>query len=199
MGPIYDTDIAQKCWQQDDWKNYELLEKVEQRQKRKKRLWILSAGFLFLVLSAIPIFMDRWDKWVTLSICRHLAQEINEIKQEAAVMRAAYRIRFEENGKLNYRIEKASSCTQSSFIPVRSGSLGDSADYHLVSSAEGGNLKIPGLIESFCYDPLVGAFYSSRLELAAFGLIPVKDLSEQRTDRLSLLLLQYASAEISFD
>ncbi len=198
MAPIHDTDVAEERWNQATWNQYELWEKVEHRARRKKRLWIAGTIGVFLLLSAVPILRDRWPKWASLGAARRLAREVNLMKREASVAHAAFRIRF--NGALEFQIEKSASCSEGGAV-VRKGSLreGDRG-YALIAPAAGEELGVPGLIESFCYDYLSGSepVLKGR-PLVGFGIIPVNDLAEKRTDRVSMLLLGGPSAEPSFD
>jgi hypothetical protein len=203
MVPIHDTDVAQERWARAEWENYELWEKVELRLKKHKRRWVLATITLFLILSAVPIVMDRWPKWVTRSVAVELAREINRIKREASIERTAYRIRFGAGDGLNYSVEKIPNCAAGSGPSVRNGSL-NRTFFRSVSTwlapPLGSEMGVPGLAISFCYDYLAGngALVSGE-NVVGFGIIPVNDLAEKRLDRLTLLLLTGASAEISFD
>lgn len=206
MVPIHDTDLAQERWSKAEWQNYELWEKVEVRVRRNRRLWILGAVVLFSLISAVPIVVDRWPKWVTRSTARTLAQEISQMKREAGVNGSAFRLRFPDNKSLEFVIEKLSDCSHSTGSVVRSGLLlshSQSGAYSRISAAEGVALGIPGLVDSFCYDPLKGSFSSLQGDATiGFAFLPAKDLAQadhQRLDRVSVLLLVGSLAEESFD
>lgn len=198
MVPIHDTDIAEERWSQGEWQHYELWEKVEVRLRRRKWIWILSAAMVFVLLSAVPILMERWPKWVGLAAVRRLAQEVNRIKRDAGVEHAAFRIRFDGDGSLRYSVEKAFGCQDPGVSVVRTGSLvaeSRLSDYRLM---RGGS----GLVDSFCYDYLAGSEAVLRGEsVVGFGVMPAKDLTapEGRVDRASVILLSGPSAEISFE
>lgn len=203
MAPIYDTDIAQSRWDTADWENYELWEKVAHRHRRHRRNWIATTAVVFVLLSSIPIVMDRWDKWSTLAASRRLALEINRLKRDAGIEHAAYRLRFVEGGALEYRIEKATSCSDPQPVVSRTGRLFEGtafSSYLLMSSAMGTEAGIPGLIQDFCYDYLSGSDTVLKGEtIAGFGIAPVKDLAEKRLDRISILLVSGPSAMPVFD
>ena len=203
MVPIHDTDLAEERWSKAEWENYELWEKIELRLRRQKRLWILATFVLFIVLSSVPILIDRWPKWKTRSIARQLAQEVNRVKQEAIAARAAYRLRFVGDGKLDFVVERLASCTATEGEKIRTVSLVDGSkrdSFAWVNSSKGLELQIPGLVNEFCYDSLIGSVAPvQEKDMIAFGIMPVNDLTEKRIDRLSLLMLSGASAEISFD
>lgn len=203
MAPIHDTDVAEERWSKSEWENYELWEKVEIRLKRNKRFWIFVTLMVFLILSAIPIAIDRWPKWITRSISRHMASEINLIKREAGVNRAAYRLKMVGEGRLSYVIERLPNCSVPQGEVVRTGSLEKESfrgNYTWVSSTQAVELGVPGLTHEFCYDYLLGSDVASKSDaMVGMGFIPVKDLAEKRIDRLSILLFSGSSAEISFD
>jgi hypothetical protein len=203
MPPIYETDEARERWAKTEWNHYELWEKVEVRLRRHKRLWILGTIVVFLVLSSIPIVVEQRPKWRALSAARQLGQEINRIKREAGVHHLAYRIRFRPGGGLAYAIEQVGRCSELVGTPVRSGELRAEAgedSLTLLSPAKAQELNVPGLVEEFCYDPLSGAEFATKgVSAVGFGVIPVKDLAEGKMDRMSILLLNGTSAEISFE
>lgn len=203
MAPIYDTDIAQDRWNQEEWKDFELWERAELRFRRTRMFWILGTAILCLILSSVPVFMSRAPKWATLRLAAAAAGEINRIKREATVDHAAFRIRFFSDERIRFEVEKAPTCDSSSFHKVREGSLLDEAragEYALISAATATKLGIPSIVESFCYEIVTGSMHAYRgNETVGFGWIPVKDLSEDRSDRVSILLMQGTSAELFFD
>lgn len=205
MVPIYDSDVAEERWSRSEWNHYELWEKVEQRIRRHNRMWIAATILVFLGLSSVPIVMEQKPKWVTLASMRRLGQEINQMKREAGLNRTAYRIRFAGSGSLDYRVEQTARCDDpgSAAKTVRTGSLVSgthAADYVLLSKKAGEEISVPGLLEEFCYDPLTGSAPFSRGEsITGFGVVPAKDLTANRLDRLSVLLMSGPSAEVSFE
>lgn len=203
MVPIYESDLAEERWAKTQWSQYELWEKVEHRLRRNRRLWIVATVLLFLLLSSVPIIIDQKPKWVTRSASRLLAQEINRVKREAGVSHLAYRIQFSGKGLLSYQVERLSSCSEGQGTWVRSGNLVKSPDlesYLLLDPAKGDELGIPGLVESFCYDPQHGNDAIQKGQaVVGFGIFPVKDLTDHRMDRLSVLLLSGSLAEILTD
>lgn len=203
MVPLHDSDLANERWSQAEWENYELWEKVELRLQRKKRIWIAATVFVFILLSAVPITVDRWPKWTTRIVARHLAQEMNRIKREASIDRAAYRLKFNEDEKLAYTVEKVPNCNSSQGEVVRSGAFLDDSTknkYVWLSTSKGSELGIPGLVGEFCYDYLLGSDAVFKGDsITGIGIIPANDLTLKRLDRLTLLIFSGPSAEISFD
>jgi hypothetical protein len=213
MVPIYDSDIAEERWSEAEWSHYELWERVEQRIRKHNRIWIGATVVVFLLLSSVPIVIEQRPKWQSLSAVRRLGQEINQIKRESALSREAYRIRFEGGGSLSYVVEVGSHCSSGGgnqansevapvFRPLRTGSLlkSDVASFALLAREQGNQLNVPGLLESFCYDPLTGSSTSAGGEsIAGFAVAPVNDLATGRIDRLSVILLSGPSVDISFE
>lgn len=204
MAPIYESDVAEERYSKAEWNHYELWEKVEVRLRRIRRLWIAGTVVLFLLLSAVPIVMDLRPKWRSLLAVRELAVQINSLKREASLTRYAYRIVFSSAGNLTYTVERAESC-QRPGVMVRTGVLlgpKQAISLSLLDKDAGSapELNLPGLVRSFCYDPMSGAdFVPGGLSAAGFAVIPVNDLTGQRFDRLSLLVLSGPSAELSFE
>lgn len=201
MAPVYDTDIAEKRWEDSRWDQYELWERVEQKLRRKKQAWVAGTAVLFLVLSSIPIVLERWPKWVGLTAARRLAQEINRVKRDAIVDRAAYRVRFLEPGSTRFVVERLKSCSDAQGETLREGALlPGGSDYTWVGEEEGARLGLPGLVHAFCFDYLAGSDLTLKGRAAAgFAVASVKDLAESKTERMAILLATGASAEISFE
>jgi hypothetical protein len=203
MAPIYDTDLAEERFSKDEWNQYELWEKVEIRMRRRKRLWIGAACVAFVLLSSVPIVMDRLPKWKSLGASRRLAQEINRIKRDASLSHSAFRIRFAGNGSMDFVVERGPSCSGQVTAVERSGSLmpaRDSGTYELVPPAQGSELGVKGFTESICYDYLAGSDVVLRGDnLVGFGIMPVNDVTDRRMDRLAILIASGPSAEISFE
>ncbi len=205
MCPIHETDRAQERWSRDEWKYLELWEKLEQRLKKFKRYWIYATVVLFLILSSIPVVIERLPHWKALKLSRSLAEEVAQLKLLASTTRKAHRLRFLDQSLLVFQIESAASCesTEAEFVPIRAGALTSENEKNkvvLLNSEQAQQNQIPGVLTSICYDPVAGAQGLSQNEdLAGFALIPVKDLTEMRMDRIAILLLKGPSAEISFN
>ncbi|OFZ18408.1 MAG: hypothetical protein A2X94_15065 [Bdellovibrionales bacterium GWB1_55_8] len=200
MAPIYDTDIAEERWSQAEWNQYELWEKVEVRLRRRKNLAIFATAMAVFSLFSVPIVADQRPKWETLHAARMLGVELNWMKREASIQHQAFRISFPP-GTSTYRIEKLKSCNEPGTASlVREAPLHTSPRTNLtiVRPEQSARLGIPGLLTEYCYDPLVGSAVSTTSP-AAIGIISQADSREERTDRLSVVLLSGPSADISFD
>jgi hypothetical protein len=201
MVPIHDSDIAETRWSQAKWERFELWEKIESRLRRKRRAWIGGTAVAFVLLAAIPVLRDRAPKWTSLTAIRRLASEINALKREAMAQRAAYRIRFKGEGSLGYAVERSRSCAEPAFEPVREGNLlPGEGDQRLVGPSDGIRLSLPNLAEELCFDYLSGNHAVIRNRpVFGFGVAPARDLTEPRTDRVSLLVVSGPSAELTFE
>lgn len=200
MAPIHDTDIAEERWSKSEWESYELWEQIEVRLRRRRTLWISAAILLFLALSSVPIIIDRRPKWVGQAVARQLASLLNRVKREASVAHQAYQLTLRGEGNTAYEITRAENCGDTHRELVRQGSLllpSQTNLFAILNPEQGRELGIPGLRLDFCYDPLKGSF--SPEVLSGLGVVPAKDLTERRLDRISILLLRGPSAEISFD
>src|SRR5690606_35573997 len=100
---------------------------------------------------------------------------------------------------IKYVVDRAESCESEQWEKVSSEPLGPE-DYTLLSSADGQKIGVSRLLDQICYDPLQGRYIVNGDEKTfAFGLIPVKDLADQSVQRVSLVMLEGPSAEISLE
>jgi hypothetical protein len=202
--PIHETDVASERWSKAEWSHYELWEKLELRLRRRKLIWISATAVVFLALSSVPIIIDRAPKWTAMSIARRLAQVINGMKTEASLKHRPYRISFASDGSLSYQIELVDSCkaVETGEI-IHKGDLepgGRLGPFALLSPEQASAFQIPGVVNRYCYDPFAGLDSSKDgTALVGFGILSAKDLTDRRSDRLSVLLVQGSSADLSFD
>ena len=201
MAPIHDSDIAERRWKEAEWRHYELWEKVEKRLRRIRRRWVILTFIIFLLLSSIPILMDRWPKWRSLSAARQVSQEIVTLMRQAAVEQVSYQIKFVNDLTLAYEVQQLSHCqsTEPGKV-VRSGQFLDEIEGLTLLGPEHAELGVPGLARTFCYDAMRGTDLTHGVNGAiVLGLIPFKDLGEKRVDRVSLILIEGPSAKITFE
>ncbi len=211
MAPIHRSDVDEERWTQDEWRNYELWEKLEERNRGRRRLWLIGAGVLFLLLSSVPIIMERLPRWRSLAAARRLSVELGAVKREAALEHTPYLIRFlGGQGGLEYQVERVASCegSLSSDMPgspegvlVRRGELMRSAtELALIPPSEGARFGLDGLLREFCYDPLRGS-EAARIgkKLTGFAIAPVKDLATGELGRAAIVLIDGPLAEVSFN
>ena len=197
MAPVHDTDVAQNRWEEAQWRNFELWEKLEQKEARKKKIWVVSTILLFLCLSAVPVILDRTPKWESRKSARELADHLVELKALAATTHYSYRFRIIDADSLEFQIEKLLSCRQGSGTVVRKGKLAASSSrVALVDQSRAALLNLNDSISDFSQ----GSFSHSNVgNRRAFVFIPAKDLTERRDDRISVVSISGQDARITFN
>lgn len=204
MVPIHESDVAENRWKDSEWSAYELWEKIEVKLKKRKKWIIFFTVLLFLVLSSIPLIQDRQPKWEGLSVMRKLAIGINQAKVDASRLDYPLKLELIQNEEgIFFRVFKMTDCKSASGDEIRHRRILDpeeSKKFHILTDEMSHELLIPGVVRDLCYHPIQGnEALSESLPTQAFGIIPVKDLTEKRTDRASFVYLTGNSAEISFD
>jgi hypothetical protein len=207
MAPIHRSDVDSERWSQDEWRNFELWEKLERLNLRRRRFWILGALLGMILLSSVPVVIDRSPKWKTLAAARRLAVQLNAVKREAAIEHVPYRLRFEGGGSTRYVVERVSSCDSAHRggddfgVALWQGELAkDAGSLALIAPEEGTRFGLQGLLREFCYDPLHGSAQTPATgQVAGFAIAPVKDLSSTELGRASVVLLEGALAEVTFN
>lgn len=203
MCPIHDTDSPEERWSKAEWEHYELHEKLEARARRRRRWVIASCGVLFLILSAIPVVLDRAPQWLALRAARELGENFSRLKREAGVRKRALRVTIEPTKVLALRVEQAESCKSDRFEPDSEFGLLEGQvrreDLGWIEPKKGRESGIPGLLSSICFDPYLGSQATPESSsVAGFGIAPVKELTET-PERYSVVVLTGPSAEISFE
>lgn len=201
MAPIHDTDIAEERWQQEQWRTFELWEKIAQRLRKKKRLWVALAVALFLAISSIPTLWDRMDYWAARRHAVEIGLLINELKVMAATEHRSFELVFPSPGALRYQVLRREQCALPQFELVRDGVLGGDMEpqFALLTRVQAESLGIPGVIERLCVSPLSGAkFERGEQGLAGFAVAPVADLTAGRSDRVAVALVRGENAETTF-
>ncbi len=201
MAPIHESDVDERRFQSSEWNTYEFWERVEARLLWKRRLWFLLSILAFLSIAAVPVIREGGPKWRAMVLRRHLAAEINRIKRDVASEGVAYTLVFSAPS-LIYKIYKSEKCNSKQIEYVRSGSIDASnqQELALLSPELGHKMGFVTLVDRFCYDPLLGSEEASQgKDHTGFGILPAKDLTENRVDRLVFLVLSGPSAQISFE
>jgi hypothetical protein len=210
MVPIHDTDVAEERWSKAEWEGYELWEKIEARLKKRRRLWIFSTAVVILVLSAIPLIYQKWEKWMTRSLARQLAVKLNQMKSDAGIQHVPFRLKLiEGKDSLDYVIEKLKTCSDPKGEVTENGTLAWAqiqSRYTWLTPEKGKLLEVPGLSSEVCYDPLLGIQTAAVSDVKmtdqkviGFGILPVKDLSNHEIDNLSIVLLTPPEGEVTFE
>jgi hypothetical protein len=201
MAPIHDTDVAEERWQQEQWRTFELWEKIALRLRKKKRLWVVLAVVVFLGISAIPPIQDRMPYWSARRHAVGVGLLINELKILAATEHRSFELVFSSPGTLRYQILKREYCSSTVGEIVREGVLStlSEPEHAIITRTQAQSFGIPGVIERLCVSPLSGAkFERSEKGLAGFAVAPIADLSSGRSDRVAVLLVQGEGAETTF-
>lgn len=196
MAPIYDTDLAEERYKSDEWRAFELWEKVEKRFRKRKNLWILATVVLFLILSSVPVYQENAPRWQARTYARKLAIELNRVKFEAISQKKTLELEFRPNS-LDFDVVEKAKCDDVAAMgsPVRSGSIDTEKKSHQILSKELANeFNLPGIESKFCYSALTGA-----RALQGMAVISREDAQSHRGDRVSVIILTGESAEISFD
>lgn len=203
MAPIYDSDVAEERTQQEEWKNYELWEKIEIKLQRKRRIWIFSTVFVFLVLSSVPVVIDRTPYWAARKGAVEISKKLTELKRESLKNRKAVRVKFLAEPGLPIEYSEVENCqsAESTQNTRWQPDLRSRDELKFVSSTEPGIQNRLLLTQEICFDPVKGFVSTSAGELKqAVAISSVKDLTENsRFDRVSVVVLQGESAEISFN
>ena len=213
MVPIHDTDLAEKRWSDEEWRQFELWEKIEVRFKRRRRRWIAVVAVLFLILASVPTVMARWPKWASFHAVRKVAEEVNRMRKDAIIQEASFRLSLDAEPGLSYRVEKAERCDApaQAWQVVRDGKLltsrlGKLVAHHLqvLASEDGEGLGVPGLRTSVCVDgsgnsglPSPGAVAPSGL--TGIAVIHVKDFASKNIERISVVSLTSRDSEVDFE
>lgn len=200
--------------QLENWGEYELWEKIEFRERRRKRWIIAGAVVVFLVLSAVPVFMDRQPRWRTYRVARGMIQIFSALKTRAAAEGVAYRVSVTPD--LVLRLERApdaalhcSDAESHRWVPV--DTTNDVAQREWVESARADGIALlpvetaraQGMDRTtnrFCYDPsILPQGPEPIVQGDGMGLLPQEDLEAGRLDRAVVVTWHDAAAEFSLD
>lgn len=217
MVPFHESDVAENRWKEDEWRQFELWERIEIRLRRKRTWTIAGVIVLFLGILSIPIIQDRAPKWRALGAMRALAVRVNQMKVDASSLGVPLRLRLEvsDHGP-NYVIERVKNCKEP---PTSVGSAENQEwsrgpifsseaigrGYTLLSTEEGKRHGLERVVDSFCYEPALLANGDEESPQTpsrvyqAMGILTAKDLTDGRLDRVAFLNFSGLSAEIDFD
>lgn len=212
MAPIHESglksELGERRWEEAEWRDFELWERLEQQFKRRRRNWILATVGLFLILSAVPTVLERLPKWSGGQVALELSRQWNQAKHEAVTLHAPVRIRLDRNSPvIEASVERVESCDQRGVGQwIRSFGLlpadsGRESKLTLLDPDRGSSMGVPSLTTDICYDPLQGAFGGGqRIEsLVGIGFLPADDLREEKLDHLTTVLVKGPSGEMIFD
>ncbi len=204
---IHETDSGENRWERESWRTFELWEKLEVREKRRRKIWIAITALVFLGLSSIPVISDQGPRWQAKRASRKTAELIVEMTTVSARERKARRLRFVSGGEpLSYVVESPTQpekgCGADQFVTVESGTVLsplEAAGLRIIDPTLATRFSIPNMVDQFCYDPIEGNTHP----ILGIGIVPVKDLSpvveESRLDRMVILLIKGREAALAFN
>lgn len=206
MAPIYDSDVSEKRYETEAWENVELWEKIEARNRRRRRFWIFATILSAAIITAIPVFWDQSPHWAAKFAARQLATEIMRFKTIVARTKKPHLFTFTQPDALEFSISEVGSCGNPPGIvnpPVQKLEGGDKGELTVLSPEQAKDiLGVDHIVQSVCYDPVQG-FWTTEggAELRAFAIGPIPDLDPQkkRSNRIVLILISGKNGEISYE
>ena len=194
--PIHESDQAENRWNQAEWNTYELWEKLEIKQRRKRR-WILgSACVVFLMISAVPVVREWTPRWQTLRAARLMAQELGMIKLEAVQLQSSIRIR--RTGDQSWAVESAPDCSSPSFTPIRTAEL-RVPEVRWLSTEEASRSSL-NTQDSYCFSPFAReSEATTEAPRAHFAFASNQDAPLVRTDRIAVVSISSWDAVARFE
>lgn len=184
-------------WRDEEWRDFELWEKIDQRNRRRRRMWILSAVLVFVLINAVPVVRDSWNRWKAGRIARAVASEIQGLRRRAVLGRTPMKLRFTGNA-LEFITEKVPYCgDRVEGTEIARASIPKGEGYSLVAPSSGAGMNVPGLVNEYCYDPLLGTVLSSD-GLSAFAVAADSDLEAEKLDRFAFVLFSDEEISIGF-
>ncbi len=214
MAPVHDTDLENERWSQDEWRYFELWEKVEKRLRKKQRKIILLTMVVALIFSSVPVWIDRSIKWKGLSAIREVASLINHYKKESALQKRSFQLEFLSDPKPHVNVVALTQCQNGRILDFQKmyplenfNKPSDGGSFRFLASEVAEQLGLPGATTSICLDHLTGVQVTSAegqkpakiTPLSAIILAPVKDLATSRLDRVSILMMKGKNGDISFN
>ena len=202
MAPVQRTDVDSERFSSEEWKSYELWEKVENRERRKRTYWIAGASVLFLLLAAVPVVREYTPKWKTLAASRRLAIELSRVKRDVTLLHSPLKLRFTDTVRMVYVVEQVPSCGSTAGMPegviLREGKLGkEISETVLLPPSEGLKFGLENLVDEYCYEPVTGWKGVDKGD-QGLAIFPVNDLAEGESSRASVVLLSGVGGEVSF-
>lgn len=204
-GTSDDEELSKARWREAEWREFELWEKIEARLAKRKRLGVIAASILFLILLSIPVYREQVPRWSALRVARQFADEITELKRDAVIRRKPMLLRVEmEEKRLRLDFFETERCGLTApaadqtprsvhYLKRRRARV----DVSLLSPNDASRLGIPQGANSFCYDPAVA--FSQTL---SFIFIPQSDIAEVENaslDRAVILIAEGPEATLTYE
>ena len=182
---------------EEEWRNFELYEKVRVRENRKRIIVFTIAVLVFFSLCSVPVFEERLPKWRSLKAAQEISVAIERLKTLSIQEKKPIRLHFLDGGR--YQFEVLNQCDQTAALRIAfEGNWSDAEGALKVLSAdEAKTLSLKLAIDGLCFDPVFGL--NDIKSKKVLVIAPVKDLAEQRLDRASYIILESESAKISIN
>ena len=182
---------------EEEWRNFELYEKVRVRENRKRLFLITLTALGFFGLCAVPVVEERLPKWRSLRAAQRLSVQLEHLKTLSIQERKPIRFRFLEGG--HYQFEILNECQSETPLRIVNEGVWPDAEgtLKILSGAEAQALSLKVATDQICFDPVFGLEGVKTRKVVVVA--PVKDLSEQRLDRASYIILDGESAKISIN
>lgn len=200
-----------------DWRSFELYEKVRIRERRKKALWISAAMLVFFGLCSIPVVKNRYPKWESLKQARVLAVQLEKAKTFSIQNKKAVRVVFSTPGEIEIR-ETAHCKVEGADLPTAPGAASDKTieklawavgtpESHplvMVSEQLAKEFGLDFVFSEVCFDPVLGLVAPQGLSESVkqvLIIVPAKDLTaegekEKKLSRASFVELRGPSATL---
>ena len=187
---------------EQEWRTFELYEKVRVRDRRKKIFLSTLAALGFLTLCAVPIVEERLPKWKSLKAAQELSFEIEKLKLIAIKHKKAAKISFLETGE--FRVELLANCEgdiggvspKSEILEQTKWDPGAN-ELKVLNPLDSVQFNVKLAIDQLCFDPVKGTEGIKNKKVVV--IVPVKDLAENRLDRASYIILETPSVKISIN
>jgi hypothetical protein len=182
---------------EEEWRNFELYEKIRVRDRRKRFWTITLTALVFLGLCSVPVIQNRLPKWQSLDAALELSLVLEHMKTRSIQEKRPVVLKFLEAGK--YKMEWVSDCNakESPSLEQEASWSDRSGTLKVLNAAELAQYSISLGTDEICFDPVYGLNgVKSRLVVV---IAPVKDLSEGRLDRASYVEFEGESAKISIN
>lgn len=206
MVPIHESDVAENRWKDDEWRQFELWERIEYRLRRR-RTWIIAAVALtFIAILAGPIIQDRTPKWRALGAMRALAMKANQMKVDSASLGVPLRLHLRTTAEgPEFLVERVEACLEKP-APISENRIWGggkliqkrevASEFVVLTPENASSLGLERVVTSLCFDPMKS---EAKNATQAVGILSVKDLAVRRTDRVAFMNFSGLFAEIDFD
>ena len=182
---------------EEEWRNFELYEKVRVRENRRRMIVLTLAVLLFFSLCSVPVFQERMPKWQSLEAAQKISVVIEHLKTVAIHEKKPIRFHFLDQG--HFQFEVLARCDAQ--VPLKIINQGiwpdNSGELRVLSAEEAKLMSLKLATDGVCFDPVFGLDGVKSKKVIVIA--PVKDLANHRLDRASYIILDGESANISIN